>query len=293
MRQVKKRRRRIRYGKLFLFLVILFIGVFCLILGIRKGYSLVSSVFFGTTQQPSYYVIEGINDSSQASSVFLVAQHANRKELTLLGIPGNTKVSRNDEPAILLKNTYQQGGAEETKRAVENLLHIRIHKYAVLSYDAFMEAMNHMDTIDLYVEKDMEHMGSYGETDISLRQGYQPLTESSALAYLRYLEGPDEEILRLQRQQRFIRAGIEKLKERPGFINWLLIRYDWNPQGSNITPGEAADLIYYMGNITDENIHYRILPGEQKQESDGLFFWSINPVEVQGIIGTTLLTEDP
>ncbi|MDY6084276.1 MAG: LCP family protein [Dialister sp.] len=291
MSQVKKRRRRIRYGKLFLFLVILFIGVFFFALGARKGYAVVSSVLLDKAQKPSYYLVGGINDSNQAASVFLVAEHANHQELTVLGIPGNTKINRNDAPAVLLKNTYQQGGMEETKNAVENLLHIRIDKYMVLSYDSFVEAMRHMDPIDLYVEKDMAHTDRNGAPDISLRQGYQALTGNTALEYMRYLEEPDEEILRVQRQQRFIRAGIEKLKDRPCFVNWLFVRHYWSPAESNITAGEAADLIYYIGNIKNENIHYMILPGEQKRESTLVSFWSMNPVEVQRVIGTILITE--
>lgn len=76
-----------------------------------------------------------------------------QKKMYAISLPGNTKISRNDEPLLLLKDAYTDGDAEKTVSAVENLLHIRIGRYAIFDNATFSALMDRFGGIDLYVEK--------------------------------------------------------------------------------------------------------------------------------------------
>lgn len=46
--------------------------------------------------------------------------------MNFISIPPNTKLARQEKKNQLIRTTFSEGGAEETKSAVENLLHLRI-----------------------------------------------------------------------------------------------------------------------------------------------------------------------
>lgn len=282
--------RRIRYGKLLVFLFFVFIILALMITAVVQGISYIRNTFSASEEsKPSYYLLVGVDNqrSAEADSIVVASINRKQKELALISIPGNTKISKDEKTNTLLKSTFAEGNIEETQSAVENLLHIRINNYAVFDYESFSNLFSQVGDISLYVEKMMSHDDETGNSDIWLHQGYQALNAQSALQYVRYIDSRDGEIGRIQRGERLIKTMIQHLQNNLSIFNWGLAKYYWKAADTNISSSDAASLAYDLKDFPIENIHFIILPGEQ-QKIDKVDTWIANPVEIQKVVGLTL-----
>lgn len=280
------RRTRIRYKKLLAVLV----SIFCIItLVVYSGFWLVlpssvkSELQGGDTR---YCLFIGIreSDSPQADSLILTSINPARQEMYAVSIPGNTRISKDGEPIMLLRDAYVDGGTEKTVSAVENLLHIRIDRYAVFDGEAFSSLIDHFGGVDLYVEQNMYHEDESQIPDIGVRQGFQTLRDGDAYGYMRYIEKDDGEIGRIQREERFVKAFFYQARRHFRLYTWGILRSRWNLPDTNISSSEAASTAYEVLGYPEGNLHVVILPGEMKK-SGGMAFWYVNPVEIQKIVG--------
>lgn len=289
MMKTKKGKTRIKLKKLLLFLLMVVLAIVMLVLGTEKIVHFATGRMHADEAKPTYYLFIGEDETagSEADAMLLLADNDKKKEMTFISIPPNTKVVRQEKTNLLLKDTFKEGGAEETKSAVENLLHIRIDKYAVVNYADFRENVSKAGPISLYVEKYMEHLDRDGSFDIGLNQGYQPLDSEQALGYVRYVDKEDGEIGRIQRQERFLKILLSHLQSRMALRNWLTVRYGFRAVESDITPSEAASLAYRLTGYPPEGCKFIIFPGEM-QTIGKVRTWVVNPVEAQKVLSLTM-----
>lgn len=283
------KRGKLKVKKLIFFLILSLAAAVILIMGICKGVSYALGKIDGENTPISYYLLIGTDreSGSEADAILLTAWNKQDREVTLISIPPNTKLARQEKKNQLIRTTFTEGGSEETKSAVENLLHLRIDKYAVFDYSNFKEYLNQMGGADLYVEKTMDHQDREGETDIRIRQGYQSLDGENALGYVRYLDSKNGEIDRIQRQERLMKTMIHTMKNHMALYNWFFFHHYWTAEETNITNGEAASLAYTLTSYPEENFRFSILPGET-QKINKVDTWVVNPVEVQKTLAQTI-----
>lgn len=287
--KTKKGKSKIKFKKILLFLLIVILAAFLLIFGAEKVIHLASRGADAEQGKPTYYLFIGEDEKAggEADAMLLLADNDKKKEMTFISIPPNTKVIRQEKTNLLLKDTFKEGGAEETKSAVENLLHIRIDKYAVVNYADFRANMSKAGPISLYVEKYMEHLDQDGAFDIGLNQGYQSMDSEQALGYVRYVDKEDGEIGRIQRQERFLKILLSQLQSRMALRNFLTVRYGFSAIESDITPSDAASLAYRLTGYPPEGCKFIIFPGEM-QTIGKVKTWVVNPVEAQKVLSLTM-----
>lgn len=285
----KNRHGKIRIKKLALFIVMALCALVILIFGIGKGVSYLLGKVDTGNSPISYYLLIGTDKEAgnEADAVILTVWNSKDKGVTFISIPPNTKLARQEKKNQLIRTTFYEGGAEETKSAVENLLHLRIDKYAVLDYSNFRNYVDKIGGVDMYVEKGMDHQNREGETDIQIRQGYQSLDGENALGYVRYIDKKNGEIDRIQRQERFLKTMIHEMQDHAALYNWFFFHHSWTAEETNITNGEAASLAYTLSSYPKDSFTFSILPGET-QNINKVDTWVINPVEVQKTIAQTI-----
>ena len=151
MMKTKKGKTRIKLKKLLLFLLMVVLAIVLLVFGTEKIVHFAAGRMHADEAKPTYYLFIGEDETagSEADAMLLLADNDKKKEMTFISIPPNTKVVRQEKTNLLLKDTFKEGGAEETKSAVENLLHIRIDKYAVVNYADFRENVSKAGLISL------------------------------------------------------------------------------------------------------------------------------------------------
>lgn len=237
---------------------------------------------------PLYVLLVGVDDNSPTQSNFvgLAAINKDKSHIDFIMLPDNTKIEgRKEKQPQHLSDIYSEGGLKLTRAVVEDIFHIPVPFYIVMTKDSFMKLVNTMDGISIYVERDMYHEDDAGVTDIDLQQGYQHLDGEGALGYMMFLDG-DGLLSRAQRQERFVKLFYEAAEKHFAFTNMYRIYRFWGAVDSNIPAMDMAKLAYSFKDVPASDIKFYMLPGElNRNKKDS--FWTFDPVGVQKIIGTT------
>lgn len=228
-----RRRRRIAFFRLVFVLVILglmgsailFVGYNIYNAGMRV-YSEFAEMYQGYTDRKNARVgstdpkfegytnilVLGVDNSErQEADTILVLSFSNDTGNTrIIGIPRNTWVtSRTNSGRI--GTLYSWGGANLLVREVSKLLGIPIHQYIIIDMATFVELIDVLGGLDIYVEENMDYEDETAGLYIHIEQGYQHLSGEDVQKYLRYRGEKLGDVGRVQRQQKFIKALYTKV----------------------------------------------------------------------------------
>lgn len=175
-----KRRRRIRWDRVFLMLVLLLFVVVALAGASVYAYLNIvrtptTQVVKATERQPETLnnrvniLLLGIDDkdrenpydTSRRSDTMMVASiNPQNGTINLLSLPRDTKVNIPGRKGYdKINSAYAYGGAELARNTVEQFLHIPINYYVVIDWQAFIKVIDILGGVDLYVEHDMNYKG--------------------------------------------------------------------------------------------------------------------------------------
>lgn len=277
---------KIRYKKLILFIIVSMILLCGIGLGIFKAVHSISNYLYPAADKPKYYLAVGMDDqeNSAADSIMIISNLEKSKRLCIISLPASTVIGHDKNSTMTLRDSFIEGGMEETKSSVENLLHIHIDQYAAVDYQSFNDMMSVVGDVPFYVEEPVESVDDPNE---NLRQGYQKLKGSQILEYLRYRDNESGEIGRIQRDERLLKAIIVKMKQHWALINWIAAKYHWKAFDTDITSSQMASLCYDITSYPMDQIQFFILPGETKK-INGKELWNADPVEIQKVIALTM-----
>ena len=114
---------------------------------------------------------------------------------------------------------YSGGGAALAKQVIEHNLGISIDRYVIIDFEGFIELIDELGGIDVYVEKQV-YDPFYSRTElpgdfhpVSFEVGLHHMDGANALDYSRTRYGSSD-LERIQRQQQVIFAAIDKALER-------------------------------------------------------------------------------
>ncbi len=284
------KRTRIRYKKLFFCLFLLAALVYGIGWGIVTAFTQWRMPSATTGEESTeYYLFLGLGKEppDEAAAIWLMAYNQKIKEIYFIAFPECTRISAENEPILLLGAEYKNGSAERLVSSVENLLHIRIKHYAVFDETAFANLIGNGKPLEMYVERDMRHQDGSGRPDIALRQGVQTLDGENAYAYIRFMENPEDEIGRIRREQRLMKAFLAAQKENSKLHNRFTMQLDWSPLATDISAADAGAIAAAVTTMPASSIHFMILPGKFNTV-ETTRVWDINPVELQSAIGAVL-----
>ena len=145
-------------------------------------------------------------------TMIVVQLNPQQKALKLLNIPRDTKV-RPEYTANAKINAAILDGPDASVRAVEGLLGIKLDGYLLVSIDGTKELVDALGGVEVYVPQRMEYTDNAAKLKIDLKPGLQVLNGQQAEGYLRFRYDNLGDIGRVQRQQAFYRALLEKLRQ--------------------------------------------------------------------------------
>lgn len=239
-REMARRRRRaiLRLILLIIFVILVLTGIVAVGYGLVTVGSMVNreyqAMYDGYTSRqqlrrgsvdPKFdgytnVLIMGIDDGldneggveKRADAIMVASLENDTGRLRLIHIPRDTWVNvTGSDQQTKIKNLYVMGGAPLMVRQINNVLGISIHQYVVLDMNVFRELIDVLGGVDIYVESDMNYDDQEAEISIHLPKGYQHLSGTQALQYLRYRSEDLGDEGRVQRQQRFSKALYQNL----------------------------------------------------------------------------------
>lgn len=211
-----------------------------------------------------YYGGKQVINSHARSDMMMVARlDFNRKIVGAISIPRDTLCEVPGYRRQKINGYHAIGGPDLAKRAVEEILpSVNIDRVAVLNFDAFVEIVDILGGVELYIPKDMKYDDNAGNLHIDLKKGRQELNGTEALGFVRFRKGHnggDSDFERQKRQKDLMLAIKEKL-----IRNWTqstnVLDKTVDVSGKAFDKEEMSSLFLYMSSLDPEKIRMGQVP---------------------------------
>ena len=214
------------------------------------------------------------SEPKRTDAILLLSVDPDENKVSILSIPRDTKVvlpGHRDPEKI--NAAYAYGGAVMAKQTVANLLRVPIHYYALANWQGFIDVVDLIGGVDLYVEKDMYYEDPYADLVIDIKHGYQHMDGKTAGKYVRFRKDELGDIGRVQRQQKFMKAAAEQMfsVQNVGKISSLMATLDKyvSTDLNTLTMLKAANSFKLFG---DDKLKSCMLYGKF-DDSSGASYW--------------------
>ncbi|MDR2522896.1 MAG: LCP family protein [Synergistaceae bacterium] len=239
-------------------------------------------------------LLVGLDDtdgSRRSDAIALAFFNREAQSVHVISIPRDSRVFIPSHGWDKVNHAYVFGGVGLLKETLWNLLNEPIDYFATLNYDSFPRMIDLIGGVDLYVEKKMVYSDFSGKLFINIPEGQQHLNGKRALEYVRFRHDPLGDLGRIQRQQKFISAVMEKLKSPsmllkvPELVNEVV-----SAVNTDLTPMDALKLANFTASLPPSGVKFIMAPGKAAYIGN-LSYWVLDIVELSKLVAKILAGE--
>ena len=302
----RPKRRRLRWGRIFLLLVILAVlltsvfwgsvWVYTNILNAPERKTVAANTEIEKDEKLNQRInvlLLGIDDGDseadasepkRTDAMIVASFDPEAHKISLMSLPRDTMVILPGHTHYeKLNSAYTYGGVAMAKQTIANLLRIPIHYYALLNWQGFIEVINLVGGVDLYVDKDMYYEDPYANLKIDIKHGYQHLDGNLSGQYVRFRTDELGDIGRVQRQQKFLKAlglqmfSVENIAKIPKIL--ATVKNYVETDMDTVTLLKAARTFNIL---SDNNIRSGMLYGNfYDSPTSGISYWKSSRPEIE------------
>lgn len=222
---------------------------------------------------------------SRTDTIMLASLDPQTKQVSLLSIPRDTRALLTGYHYDKINAAMVYGGIDLVKSTVSDLTGVPIDYYMALKVDGLINMVDVLGGLRIYVEKDMYYVDETGGLGINIHKGWkEAMNGEQANQYVRFRKDELGDIGRVQRQQNFIRAVIDKMMLPQ---SWLKIPALMDQLNQNIETDIPSDVIGQMvrfgTGLQKEDIRMVMLPGTFSTIG-GVSFWEVLPYQARNVI---------
>src|SRR5579885_2517317 len=133
-----------------------------------------------------------------------------RNTLSVLSIPRDTWVRVPGHGTMKINAANSIGGPDLGRETVQNLLNMPIDHYAVLNVNGLVDFVDEIGGITIDIPKRMRYVDNTAKLNIDLEPGVHKLNGIQAMGFVRFRHDTLGDIGRVQRQEMFIRAVLDR-----------------------------------------------------------------------------------
>jgi LCP family protein required for cell wall assembly len=162
-------------------------------------------------------------DDARSDTMMLVRIDPKQSAITVLSVPRDLAVEIPGRGLAKINESYTLGGLDLTARTLKDLLSTRGDRFHInhaitTTFGGFVGAVNQIGCVYVDVDRRYYHSNaglpvSQHWSEIDVRAGYQKLCGTHALEYVRFRH-LDNDIVRAARQQDFLRAAKDQLRDQ-------------------------------------------------------------------------------
>jgi LCP family protein required for cell wall assembly len=301
----RRTRRKVRWGRVFLLLFVLLTFVAAFAGAAYYTYSKVTAP--ASAGGPAAadksgddklanrinILILGVDDGDnenpgagkRSDSMILASIDPASAAVSLLSIPRDTRVTipgRSGQDKIA--HAFAYGGPELAARTVSDFLAVPVSYYIVVNWQGFIQIVDILGGVGLYVEKDMNYDDPYAHLSIHLQKGYQYLDGAKAGQYIRYRHDELGDIGRVQRQQRFLKALAGELFQAGTILKLPALTAALREHVvTDMSPLTMLGLANTLKGFRYETLHSEMLPGNFAT-IDKLSYWVPDKAKTQALV---------
>lgn len=230
--------------------------------------------------------------NTRSDSIYLISIAPHGKNINVISIPRDSKVYIHGKSSPdKINHAFAYGGIDTSLKTIEQTLGVKIHHYIVVSNRALIDFIDGIGGIDVYVEKDMHYNDNTAGLHINLTKGIRHLNGIEAEGFMRYRKDALGDIGRIRRQQWFLNALAEKMKDPATIIRIpeTLMSISKFIQ-TDFSFYELAQYAALMKTVDLSKVKVATLPGEPSQRGF-ISYWILNPEGVQDIVNSFVYGE--
>ncbi|MBP2649645.1 MAG: lytR 1 [Firmicutes bacterium] len=234
--------------------------------------------------------VENVGAPKRSDTMIVVSINPKEGTINLLAIPRDTKVNIPGHKGYdKITHAYAYGGPEMSVRTVHEFLGIPINYYAVMDWQGFINVIDVLGGLDLYVEHDMNYDDPYANLSIHLTKGFQHLDGQKAGDYVRFRHDELGDIGRVERQQRFLKTMRNQMFSFGTILKLPALTTSLRQYVSTDMPAltmlKLANTL--VGMKEADSVHTETLPGNFAT-IDGLSYWVPNTEQIPNVVDKML-----
>lgn len=216
-----------------------------------------------------------------------------RNALGVLSIPRDTQVHINGYGTQKINAANALGGAYLAQNTVSQLLQIPIDHYIVLNVHGLVEFVDELGGITVEIPKRMQYMDWTAKLKIDLEPGVHTLTGNQAMGFVRFRHDALGDIGRVQRQEIFIRALLDRALQPESWSKIpRLVEIGQKYIQTDLSPSDLISMANFARAVPKENQFLAMMPGTFSGGGD----WVLNRSDTRRIVarlmGSTFVTTD-
>lgn len=227
--------------------------------------------------------------NGNTDTLILVRLDPEAGRVVLLSLPRDTYALIPGRGYGKLNSANPLGGPELARRTVEGLLGVRIDRYVLVNLFAVERAVDLLGGVRVYIPERMDYEDRAAGLKIHFAPGWHRLTGKEAAAYLRFRHDALGDIGRVQRQQAFLLAFLDEVKDPR---TWARLPELWSALSQNVRtdlrPEEVGAVARFLQ--ARPKVLGLLLPG-RFWNLRGVSYWRVDPEGANALVRAYFLNQ--
>jgi LCP family protein required for cell wall assembly len=228
-------------------------------------------------------------EGTRTDTMMLVRVDAAKKRVALVSLPRDSKVYlANNRGVDKINAAHALGGPDLAVQTVQDAFGIPIDNFMVINFRGVRELVNAIGGVDLYIEKPMRYTDHTAKLFINFQPGQRHLDGNAAEEFLRFRHDELGDIGRIRRQQQFVMAITQKLKN-PAIVFKVpdLVKVASKYVETDLSPNDLLTLAFFGKDIQMNAVRTATLPGHPGGVR--VSYWMVDPEPAQILLDRLIL----
>ena len=232
--------------------------------------------------------------NTRSDTILILSINPKIKGVNIISIPRDSKVYLAKNKGVQKINAaHAIGGVELTKATIEETFGFKINNYIVFNTEGVVKFIDAIGGVPVYVEKDMHYNDWSGKLHVNLSKGIHTLSGKEAEGFLRFRKDALGDIGRTSRQQWFLRALAERIKDPevlPKIPEALRVADDYVK--SDLSLYQMAQYAAYATGVELSKVETATMPGAPNKKGY-ISYWILDPEQCADVINRMIYNRKP
>ncbi|MEZ0370676.1 MAG: LCP family protein, partial [Candidatus Sericytochromatia bacterium] len=222
---------------------------------------------------------------SRTDTIMLASLDPGSHKVSILSIPRDTRALLTGYHYDKINAAMTYGGVDLVKSTVQDLTGVPIDYYMALKVDGLVNSVDILGGIRMYVEKDMRYQDDTAHLGINIHKGWKEhMNGQQAHGYIRFRHDELGDIGRVQRQQKFIHAVLDKLLQPESWLKFPAMMQHLNENIETDIPQDVIGQVIKFGTtLQKDDLHMVMLPGTF-YNAGGVSYWQMDSYLARNVI---------
>jgi len=264
---------------------------------------------FGSLRQPTTILFLGVDVvytdegrkkkadkdafNGRSDTIMVARLDPYRNTLGVLSIPRDTQVTMPGFGTGKINSANAIGGPNLAMTTVGNLIQLPMDHYVILNVHGLVSLVDELGGITVEIPKKMKYMDWTAKLKIDLEPGPHTLTGNQAMGFVRFRHDALGDIGRVQRQEIFMRAVLDKAMKPESWSHLpKLVEIAQNYISTDMGTPELMQTAAFVRGVPKKNQYLAMLPGQFSGTGDWLADRNDARRMVARLLGSSFVTND-